>query len=244
MEQYRTEEEQVEALRKWWDENGRSTIAAVIIALAAGFGWQGWKDYRQGQGEAASDAFQAMLQQLGGTGAAAQQEAQAQGQQLKTDHSRSIYAQFAALHLARLAVERQDLATAEAELRWVLGRADAGSDVAQVAQLRLARVLAAAGQGEQALGILEQADAGAYLAAYAVARGDILMQLGRDEQAGEAYANARMLAARGQVPSNLQTLEQKIQSLNPVPARELDAAAVTAAGRDSVETVESNEAGE
>ena len=34
MEQYRTEEEQVEALRKWWDENGRSTVIAVIIALA------------------------------------------------------------------------------------------------------------------------------------------------------------------------------------------------------------------
>ena len=37
MEQYRTEEEQVEALKKWWEENGRSTIVAVIVALGLGF---------------------------------------------------------------------------------------------------------------------------------------------------------------------------------------------------------------
>ena len=43
MEEYRTEEEQVEALRRWWDENGRSTIAAIVIALSVGFGWQAWK---------------------------------------------------------------------------------------------------------------------------------------------------------------------------------------------------------
>ena len=41
MEQYRTEEEQVEALKKWWEENGRSTVVAVIVALGLGFGWQG-----------------------------------------------------------------------------------------------------------------------------------------------------------------------------------------------------------
>ena len=38
MESYRTEEEQVEALKRWWDENGRSTMTAVVLALVAGFG--------------------------------------------------------------------------------------------------------------------------------------------------------------------------------------------------------------
>ncbi len=218
MEQYRTEEEQVEALRKWWNENGRSTIAAIVIAVAAGFGWNTWQGRQQEVAEIASDTYQAMLQELGTGGAAA---AQALGQQLKTEFSGSTYAQFAALHLARLAVERDDLAAAESELRWALGKADAGSDIAQVAQLRLARVLAAGGSGEQALSILDQADAGTYQAAYAVARGDILLQLGRDTEAGEAYASARVLASRGGAPVNLATLDQKIQSLNPVPPREL-----------------------
>jgi predicted negative regulator of RcsB-dependent stress response len=234
VEQYRTEEEQVEALRKWWEENGRSTIAAVVIALAAGFGWNYWQDRQEEMATVASDTYQAMLQELG-AGAAGQ--AQALGQQLKNEFSGSTYAQFAALHLARLAVERDDLAGAEAELRWALGQAATGSDIAQVAQLRLARVLAAAGNGEQGLSILDQADAGAYQAAYAVARGDILMQLGREAEAGEAYTTARMLAAGGGAPVNLVTLDQKIQSLNPVPARELDSSA-TAAAAPAMEAVE------
>ena len=47
MDTYRTEEEQVEAIRHWWDENGRSIIISIVLALAAGFGWQAWKDHDQ-----------------------------------------------------------------------------------------------------------------------------------------------------------------------------------------------------
>jgi predicted negative regulator of RcsB-dependent stress response len=61
-----------------------------------------------------------------------------------------------------MAVQDGNLAEAEAQLRWVLGKAASGSDTAQVAQLRLARVVAAAGNTDQALDILTKADPGAY----------------------------------------------------------------------------------
>lgn len=223
MEQYRTEEEQVEALRRWWQENGRSTMAAIILALAAGFGWQSWKGYSQGQQENASDSYQAMLTALSAPGQSAreQQLGIERAEQLKADYSGSTYAQFAALHLARLAVENGDLAEAQAQLRWVLGRADKGSDTAQVAQLRLARVLAADGDTEQALAILAQGGEGPYQGSYAVARGDILLTLGRGEEAREAFTQALMLASASQGQVNLQTVRQKLQSLSPVPARTL-----------------------
>ena len=64
MESYRTEEEQVEALKKWWDENGRSTIAAIIVALGIGFGWQGWQKYQDTESENASQRYQNLLQRL------------------------------------------------------------------------------------------------------------------------------------------------------------------------------------
>ena len=32
MDVYKTEEEQVEAIKKWWQENGKSIIAGVVIA--------------------------------------------------------------------------------------------------------------------------------------------------------------------------------------------------------------------
>lgn len=218
MEQYRSEEEQVEALKKWWEENGRSTLVAIIVALGLGFGWQGWQKYQQGELEGASSSYQAMLQAL----STEDNEAAATlAADIKQEFSRSTYAQFAALHLARIAVNEGDLAGAEAELRWVLGRADKGSDTMQLAQLRLARVLAAAGDTGQALTILDSADPGAYASAYQVARGDILLLEERKDEAREAYSSAMMLASRGQGQLNMAMLQQKLQSLSQQAPREL-----------------------
>jgi predicted negative regulator of RcsB-dependent stress response len=227
VDQYRTEEEQVEALRRWWDENGKSTIAAIVIALSVGFGWQAWKANDQRQQENASDIYQAMLQAMGSGDASAEQASAGIGlaQQLKADYGGSTYAQFAALHLARIAVDNKDLPEAEAQLRWVLGKADRGSDVALVAQMRLARVVASSGDTDQALAILQEVDEGPYQASYAVARGDILLALGRDDDARVAYNQARVLAGSGQGQINMPALEQKLQSLNPVPASTFGAAA-------------------
>ena len=240
MEQYRTEEEQVEALKKWWEENGRSTMVAIIVALGLGFGWQGWLKYQQNELEGASNSYQSMLQKLS---AEDNQGAAALAAELKQEFSRSTYAQFAALHLARIAVNEGDLATAEAELRWVLGRSDKGSDTMQLAQLRLARVLASGGDTGQALTILDSADPGAYAAAYQVARGDILLLEGRDAEAREAYSSAMMLASRGQGQLNMAMLQQKLQSLSQqsptelpaVEEVEVEAGAIPTANEDTTE---------
>lgn len=244
MDQYRTEEEQVEALRRWWDENGRSTIAAIVVAVAVGFGWQAYKSNDQQKQENASDLYQSMLQGIAQTGATAEQEEAVVdiAEQLKDDYSGSTYAQFAALHLASRAVGDNDLAEAEAQLRWVLGKAAKGSDTAEVAQLRLARVLAAAGDADQALAILAQAGEGPYQASYAVARGDILLMQGREEEAREAYANARILAGDAQGQVNLPSLEQKMQSLMPVPARSIDTAGQAAPAVEETLAIESDAA--
>ena len=227
MDAYRTEDEQVEALRRWWDENGRSTIVAIVVALAAGFGWQGWKDHSQGQREQASEIYQTMLQAVSEPqpSEAQLESASALAEQLKAEHSSSTYARFAALHMAKVAVTEGDLAEAEAQLRWVLSKTDQVSDTGQIAQLRLARVLASSGKTDQALAILEQGGEGAYAASYAAARGDILFGMGRESEAREAYNNARALSdAQGMAGGNM-SLDQKLESLSPVPPRELDAPA-------------------
>lgn len=227
MEEYRTEEEQVEALKKWWQENGRSTIAAIIVALGVGFGWQGWKNHQQTETEAASNSYQQLLRSL--------DEAQttddaapaiSQGAQIKADYSGTTYAQFAALHLARLAVEKGNLRTAEAELRWALERADSGSDVAHVAGLRLARVLASSDKPDEALAILQRSDVGAYKGSYASARGDVLLSLGRSEEAKEAYSEALALGAQLAGQNDLILLQQKLQSLSGIPAGEMSATGI------------------
>ena len=224
MESYRTEDEQVEALRRWWSENGRSTIVAIVVALGLGFGYQGWKRHAEGQAEGASDLYQRMLQAFNAPALSPEQQqiAVQLADQLKADYDSSTYAQFAALQLARIAVGNNDLAAAQAELRWALGRADKGSDVARIAQLRLARVLAASGDNDQALAVLDSQEQGTYQASYALARGDILLGQGNSEDARLAYAEALTLAAANPGQVNLATLQQKLQSLSPIPQRELD----------------------
>ncbi len=223
MDPLRTEDEQVEALRRWWDENGKSTIAAIVLALSAGFGWQGWQSYQEEQRALASDVYQNLLEALAGAdqGLVDLAEARELAGQLKREHMGSTYAQFAALQLARIAVEERNLTTAEAELRWVLEKAGKGSDIAQVTELRLARVLASGGDAEQALAILDGAGDSPYAASYESARGDILLAQGKESEAREAYIRARNFAAANPARPPINLLEQKIQALNPVPEREL-----------------------
>jgi len=151
----------------------------------------------------------------------------------------TTYAQFAALQLAALAVNEGKLPDAEAQLRWVLGKAENGSDIAQVAQLRLARVLAASGATDQALAVLAEAEPGAYGASYAAAKGDILLAAGRNDEARDAYSLAVASAAGSGQGLNLSALQQKLQSLTPVPARTLGATEnVAPATNDTVDVPE------
>ena len=60
MEIYTTEEEQVEALKKWWRENGKAVIAGFIIGFGAIFGWREWQAHVTEEAQKASRQFQEM----------------------------------------------------------------------------------------------------------------------------------------------------------------------------------------
>jgi predicted negative regulator of RcsB-dependent stress response len=204
------DDEQIEALKRWWDENGKSTLVAVALAVAGTVGWQQYQGWTVSQAEQASEVWESMQQLLTSTVAGAEGDARELADLLKNDFSGSAYAQFAAMRVAALDVAAGDLDKAEGELRWALAKAGAQSELGQLIQLRLARVLAAQDDDGGALAILE-AGAGAYPAAYAIARGDIHMAAGRDQEALDAYLEARAaLLALGNPPG---ILDIKINSL-------------------------------
>ena len=222
MESYRTEEEQVEALKRWWDENGRSTVAVVVLALGASFGWRFWQDYNQQQAEIASaryDEMVATVQSVESEEDAAALRASAEA--LKADFPDSTYAQFAALHLARLDVVGGELGEAELELRWVLMQ-NPPVEIRQLAELRLARVIAAQGDTEGALAIVSAAEAGSYAPAYAEAEGDFQADLGNRDAAIAAYERALAESAASRSGAS-QALRLKLNALSPVPPREFTA---------------------
>ncbi|MEX2327847.1 MAG: tetratricopeptide repeat protein, partial [Pseudomonadales bacterium] len=40
-----TDEEQIEAIKKWWDENGKSILIGIVLALGGVFGYQAWDNH-------------------------------------------------------------------------------------------------------------------------------------------------------------------------------------------------------
>ncbi|PAR85254.1 YfgM family protein, partial [Vibrio cholerae] len=44
MELYDTEEQQVEAIKDWWKENGKAVIFGAVIGLGGLFGWRYYQD--------------------------------------------------------------------------------------------------------------------------------------------------------------------------------------------------------
>jgi len=219
VESYRTEEEQVEALRKWWDENGRSTLLAIALALGVGFGWQGWQKHQVNMAGEASASYDAMLDAVRNT--ATDEDVStvrhlAEG--IKADYPGTTYAQFAALHLARLAMLEDQPDVAEAELRWVL-TSNPEDEIRILTELRLARVKAAQGNPQGGLEILKSATPGAYEAAFLEAEGDMYLQLDQTAQAISAYEQATALAAAAGVGASA-ALQQKLGALTPIAARE------------------------
>ena len=59
-----TEEEQIEALKRWWDENGKQVVLAIVLTVGGYFGWQAWTDYVEEKTAAASLVYQEMLDHI------------------------------------------------------------------------------------------------------------------------------------------------------------------------------------
>jgi predicted negative regulator of RcsB-dependent stress response len=202
------DEADLEALKRWWDENGKGIIAAVVVAVSGTVGWNWYQGQSVAKTEAASDLYSTMLAiQLEGGDS---ETLTALSAQLKEEHSGSNYARFGAMLEARVAVEAGDLAAAESALRWALSAGDTRSDIGQLIQLRLARVLAAQGKEPEALAILAQGSE-AYPVAFAQAEGDIHLAAGRTDEALTAYRDGRDLAAElGQYSA---VLDNKVRTL-------------------------------
>ncbi len=233
MSEHLHDEEQVEALKRWWAENGKSTVVAVVLAVGGTFGWQQYQSWDAGRAADASEAYSIMLLQLDSQSPAAQAQAMDLANGLKNNYEGSSYARFAAMTLAAQAVEEQDFDAAESELRWALAHGDSQSEIGQLIQLRLARVLAAKGENDAALAILN-AGSDAYPAAFATALGDIHLAAERESEALTAYIQAREFALSLGAPPGL--LEAKITSLESrltVPNIVADEADMTVGGTSS-----------
>jgi predicted negative regulator of RcsB-dependent stress response len=195
----KTEEEQIDAIKRWWKENGTSLVAGVVLAGAGIFGFNAWQDYQDGQAEAASLGYQQLVALSASQDAAEKTDEQAlssardTADQLIENHDGSLYAELALLIDARLAVQQDDLEGARKALEKALEDSPRRY-VQSLARLRLARLDVAAGDAQAALERLDDSIVEPLAAQRHNVRGDAYFALDQTDEARAAWQQAQTLA--------------------------------------------------
>lgn len=166
---YDSDEEQVEALKKWWKENGRSIIGGMVIGLGVVFGWKAWVQQQEQSATQASLRYEQM-------GQAAQagnlESALKQGEMIVAEWPASGYAYLASLDMAKIKLGQGDTDAAKTQYEWVLANAKEPS-LQQIARLRLARILLSNNDIDGAAALVAKADKDNFAGEFAALRGDI-----------------------------------------------------------------------
>jgi predicted negative regulator of RcsB-dependent stress response len=185
---YDSEEEQLEALKAWWKENGTSTIVGVVVGIALITGWNYWRLRQQEKGAQASATYSQLVKSI---------EANNQGtidplsKRLHDEYGDSIYAAYDGLQQAKLKVQKGDLAGAKAILQEVV--AHPNKELSHIARIRLVRLMLASGEYEAGLQLINEVDPAikaGFAASYDELAGDLYVAMDRLDEARTAYQNA------------------------------------------------------
>ena len=180
------EEQEINQLKDWWKENGKTIIVAFILGVGGMFGWRYWQAHQAEQIAQASAQYNALIY-------SAQQDEQAKKaniEQFVQDNSKTAYAVFALLDEAKKATEKQDFAAAEANLNQALTQSQ-DEVLTSIVALRLSAVQFQLGQLDNALTTLNQVKGESFNARKAILTGDIQVSKGDKVAAKNSFEQAQ-----------------------------------------------------
>lgn len=213
------DEEQLENMKRFWQDYGTPILVGVVLAIAVFFGWRFWQNARIDAATKGAEVFQDMLgsvqrSHLNAEDKEAATDVQRFAKTLKDDYASTPYARSAGLLLARQAVDRNDYKEAEKQLRAVLESKPSESERVLVVT-RLARVLAAQKQYDDALAVLAKEKDAGFLPTIEEIRGDIYVAQGKVPEAQKAYLAA--VAALAERDERRPLLELKLADVGLAP---------------------------
>lgn len=177
------EQEQIDALKAWWNENSSQLLGALLVVVVAIGGWRGWQYYQHQQSSEAATLYTEFTKQLDSGDVKRVNDFAAI---VMEKNAGSGYAPRAALLAAQVNGQVGEQARAKTQLRWVIDYAkEAG--LKDVARLRLAAVLLDEKKHDDALQLLEAKHPLSFDALYADLKGDVLSAQGKNEEAISAY---------------------------------------------------------
>jgi len=187
MTEYETEEQQIEALKKWWKENSTSLVVGLLVGVSALFGWRYYGDQQNVHALQASDMYMQVMQSVALN--AADDKTIDISNALINDYSDTPYAALAAMVLAKSEYEKgnADGATAQLEIAIKVSNEDTTK---QIANLRLVSVYIEQEKYDEAAASLNMSHSSVYDAKYEELKGDLYAAKGDTEQARMAYDKA------------------------------------------------------
>ena len=187
MTTHATEEEQIEALKKWWKENGTSIVSGLMIGLAVLLGGKAWFGYQERQSANASHLYAQLMNAMQ---AENDEQARTFANQIISAYSNTGYAPMTALALARMAVNNGELEAAQTQLQWAMEHSDS-AELKHTARLRLIKVMIGREDYAAAQQLLDAtSEQGAYQYQYTALRGDLAKAQGQLAEAAAAYKDA------------------------------------------------------
>lgn len=215
-----SDDEQIEVIKRYIRENGSKILLAIVIVIAGYASFQLWKKNTLQAKETASIYYNELTVYFEKDGITDNDRNRFNEifTRLSDEYPSSRYAVYAALGKAKIEVEAKELEQAQQSLEWAKKHSK-DKQLKALANYRLARVVSALGQHQQALDLLSESAQG-FEAQYEQSKGDIYAAIGQKDQAINAYKQAKNLLQ--QSPSaNTQLLDLKINFLDEVEGIEL-----------------------
>ncbi|MBN6046289.1 YfgM family protein [Citrobacter sp. ku-bf4] len=205
MEIYENENDQVEAIKRFFAENGKALAVGVILGVGALVGWRYWNSHQTESARAASLSYQTVVSSL----SAGKAEDLSAAEKFAADN-KNTYGALASMELAQQFVDQNQLEKAAAQLQQGLA-ATSDENLNAVITLRLARVQVQLKQADTALKTLDSVKGEGWAAIVADLRGEALLSKGDKQGARSAWeAGVKSNAS----PALSEMMQMKINNLS------------------------------
>lgn len=207
MSVYMTEEEQLDAIKKWWNRHQTliTVLLSIVLLIMAGHRYWHWHETKLTQ--QASSTYEQLMVSFSNQDKKA---VRAYAHALLTDYKKTIYADGAQLILAKMDVSKGNYTAAKNKLSQLVSESTHPS-LQQIASIRLARLFIEDKQYDQALNELNKLTNVAYAPIINELKGDVFLAKKDYQYAMDAYKTA--LAEAQTIGTTNLFLEMKVNDV-------------------------------
>ena len=212
-----TEEQQQEAIHKFWNKN-KNTIITIVLFFTLGFGGVKYYKYHKSVvAENASMKASMMFKEMRNKNYI---ETEVLAKSLMDDFSNTPYADMAALFMSKLSLQNDDFDQAKEYLLWIVDNRSKGP-IYHTAVARLARLYRENKEYDKAIALLDK-NRDAFISMYSEIKGDILFDQNKILDAKKSYEKSRLEAPKDGATPWLQLKNENLSAAKAILSKSYD----------------------